>query len=204
MLELALRFLFESTLSFRLSGDFERDFDDAESLESERDLLDLLRSTLFDLDFLVRIGDFERDFLDLEIGDLDLDLLDFERSWDLDLDLLVFDFDRDLLVLDLERDRRDFDAGDRDLLDFGIGDFDLDFLDLPTGDLEGDFLESFSGSSGEGERLFFFFPSAMLINFACSRDIATAASLPEQIMSDKNFWNKKLHRESLVFKFKVR
>lgn len=155
-----------------MSGDFDRDFDDAESLESDLDLLDLLLSTLFDRDFFERDSDLDRDFLDL--GDFDFDLLVLERSRDLDFDLL--DLDLDLLDRDLERDRLDLDAGDRDLRDFETGDLDRDFFERFVGDFECDFFEILSGSSGDGERLFFFLPSAMLINFACKRDMATAAS----------------------------
>lgn len=169
---LASCFLFESRLSFLLSGDFERDLDDLESLESDLDFLDLLLSSLFDLDFLDR----ERD-LECDLGDLDFDRRDFERSCERDLDLLDLDLDR--LDLDLERDRLDFEAGDRDLRDFEslLGDLDLDFFERFTGDFDRD-LDFFvlSCDSGDGVRLFFFLPSAMLINLACSREMATAAS----------------------------
>lgn len=172
---LASRFLLESRLSFLLSGDFERDLDDLESLESDLDFLDLLLSLLFDLDFLDR----ERD-LECDRGDFDFVRLDFERSCDLDFDLLDFDLDLDRLDLDLERDRLDFEAGDRDrrVFESRLGDFDLDFFERLIGDfdLDRDFF-ALSSASGDGVRLFFFFPSAMLINFACNRDIATAASL---------------------------
>lgn len=165
----------ESRVSFLLSGDFERDFDDLESLESDLDFLDLLLSMLFDLDFLDR----ERD-LECDLGDLDFVRLDFERSCDLDLDLLDFDLDLDRLDLDLDLDRLDLDAGDRErrVFESRLGDLDLDFLERLIGDfdLDLDFF-AFSNDSGDGVRLFFFFPSAMLINLACNRDIATAASL---------------------------
>ena len=160
----------ESRLSFLLSGDFDRDFDDLESLDSDLDFLDLLLSLLFDLDFLDRDRDLEWD-----LGDLDFVRLDFERSCDLD-----FDRDLDRLDLDLDRDRLDFDAGDRErrVFESRLGDLDLDFLERLMGDfdLDLDFF-AFSRVSGDGVRLFFFFPSAMLINLACNRDIATAASL---------------------------
>lgn len=175
MLVLAFRFLFESRASFLLSGDFERDLDDLESLESDLDFRALLLSMLLDLDFFDR----ERD-LECDRGDLDFVRLDLERSCDLDLDLLDLDLDLDLLDLDLERDRLDFDAGDRErrVFESRLGDLDLDFLERLTGDfdLDLDFL-ALSSDSGDGVRLFFFFPSAMLISLACNRDIATAASL---------------------------
>lgn len=159
-------------MSFLLSGDFDRDFDDLESLESDLDFLDLLLSSLFDRDFLDRERDLERD-----LGDFDLVRRDFERSCERDLDLLDLDLDR--LDLDLERDRLDFEVGDRDLRDFEslLGDLDLDFFERFTGDFDRDLdFFTFSNVSGDGVRLFFFFPSAILINLACSREIATAAS----------------------------
>lgn len=55
------------------------------------------------------------------------------------------------------------------------GDFERDFLNF-MGDLEPLF-DVFFSFSGEGERFGFFLPSAMLINFAWRREIATAASL---------------------------
>lgn len=158
-------------MSFCFSGDFERDLEDLESLESDLDFLDLLLSSLLDRDFLDR----ERD------RDLDLDLLrlDLIRSCERDFDLL--DLDRDLLDLDLERDRLVFEAGDRDrrVFESRLGDFVLDFFERLVGDLDPDrdFLADLSNDSGDGVRLFFFFPSAMLINLACNLDIATAASL---------------------------
>lgn len=159
-------------MSFRLSGDFERDFEDFESLESDLDFLDLLLSSLLDRDFLDR--DRDRD-----LGDLDLLRFDLMRSCERDLVLL--DLDRDLRDLDLERDRLDFEAGDRDrrVFESRLGDLLLDFFERFTGDLDTDrdFLADLSSDSGEGVRLFFFFPSAMLINLACNLDIATAASL---------------------------
>lgn len=168
LLVLPSRFLLESALSFCFSGDFERDLVDRESLESDLDFLDLLLSSLFDRDFLDR--DRERD--------LDLDLLrfDFVRSCERDFDLL--DLDRDLLDLDLERDRLDFEAGDRDRRVFESRLGDLDFFERLVGDLDPDrdFLADLSNDSGDGVRLFFFFPSAMLISLACNLDIATAAS----------------------------
>lgn len=173
LLVLPSRFLLDSTLSLRLSGDLERDLEDLESLESDLDFLDLLRSSLFERDFFDR--ERERD-----LGDLDLLRRDLARVCERDLDLL--DLERDFRDLDLERDRRDFEAGDRDRRVFAsrlAGDFDLDFFRRFAGDfdLERDFFADFSNDSGEGVRLFFFLPSAMLINFACSLDIATAASL---------------------------
>lgn len=168
------RFLFESILSFRLSGDFERDLDDLESLESVPDFLDLLLSSLLDRDFL----DLERD-RDRDLGDLDLLRLDFVRSCERDFDLL--DLDRDLLDLDLERERLDFETSDRDrrVFESRLSDLDLDFFERFVGDLDldRDFFADLSSDSGEGVRLFFFFPSAILINLACNLDIATAASL---------------------------
>jgi len=160
-------------LSFRLSGDLERDLEDLESLESDLDFLDLLRSSLFDRDFFDR----ERD---RDLGDLDLLRNDFVRSCERDLDLL--DLERDFLDLDLERDRLDFEVGDRDRRVFESrleGDLDLDFFERIAGDfdLDCDFFADLSRDSGEGVRLFFFLPSAILINFACNLDIATAASL---------------------------
>lgn len=178
LLVLLSRFRLESRLSFRLSDDFERDFVDLESLDTDRDFLDLLRSSLFDLDFF----DLECDLLrDLEF--FDFDLLDFKRSCERDFDLLDFDRDRDrdLLDLDFDRDLLNFDAGERDLRDFEsrLGDLDLDFFERVPGDLDLDldFFVVLSNDSGDGVRLFFFLPSAMLINFACNLDIATAASL---------------------------
>lgn len=166
------RFRLEPTLSFRLSGDFERDLEDLESLETDLDFLALLRSSLLDRDFLER--ERERD-----LGDLDLLRLDLARSCERDFDLL--DFEWDLLDLDLERDRLDFETGDRDRRAFEsrLSDLDLDFFERLAGDLDRDrdFFADLSNDSGEGVRLFFFFPSAMLINFACNLDIATAASL---------------------------
>lgn len=146
--------------------------EDRESLESDLDFLDLLLSSLLDRDFFDRERD--RDF-----GDLDLDRLDFVRSCERDFDLL--DFECDLLDLDLDRDRLDFEAGDRDRCVFKsrLCDLDLDFFERFVGDLDldRDFFVDLSSDSGEGVRLFFFFPSAMLINLACNLDIATAASL---------------------------
>lgn len=177
LLVLLSRFRLESRLSFRLSDDFERDFVDLESLDTDRDFRDLLLSSLFDLDFF----DLECDLLrDLEF--FDFDLLDFKRSCERDLDLLDFDRDRDrdLLDLDFDRDLLNFDAGERDLRDFEsrLGDLDLDFFERVPGDLDLDldFFVVLSNDSGDGVRLFFFLPSAMLINFACNLDIATAAS----------------------------
>lgn len=168
------RFLFESPveLFFRLSGDFERDLVDLESLEADLDFLDLLLSSLLDRDFFDRECDRERDL------DLDLERLDFERSCERDFDLR--DLDRDLLDLDLERERLDFEAGDRDrrVFESRLADLDRDFLErFGDFDSDRDFFTDLSSDSGEGVRLFFFFPSAMLINFACNLDIATAASL---------------------------
>jgi len=125
----------------------------------------------------------DRDFLDRDrdrdLGDLDLLRFDLARSCERDLVLL--DLDRDLRDLDLERDRLDFEAGDRErrVFESRLGDLDLDFFERFTGDLDidRDFLTDLSSDSGEGVRLFFFFPSAMLINLACNLDIATAASL---------------------------
>ena len=158
-------------MSFCFTGDFERDLEDLESLESDLDFLDLLLSSLLDRDFLDR----ERD---RDLGDLDLLRLDLLRSCERDFDLR--DLDRDLLDLDLERDRLDFEAGDRDrrVFESRLGDLLLDFFER-LGDLdpERDFLADLSNDSGDGVRLFFFFPSAMLINLACNLDIATAASL---------------------------
>lgn len=166
------RFLLESPveLVFRcLSKDFERDLLDLESLEADLDFLDLLLSSLLERDFFDRECDRERD-----LGDLDLVRLDFERSCERDLE-------RDLLDLDLERERLDFEAGDRDrrVFESRLADFDRDFLERFAGDFDSDrdFFADLSSDSGEGVRLFFFFPSAMLINFACNLDIATAASL---------------------------
>lgn len=160
-------------MSFCFSGDFERDLEDLESLE-DLDFLDLLLSSLLDRDFLDRDRDRDRD-----LGDLDLLRLDLVRSCERDFDLL--DLDRDLLDLDLERDRLDFEAGDRDrrVFESRLGDFVLDFFERLVGDLDPDrdFLADLSNDSGDGVRLFFFFPSAMLINLACNLDIATAASL---------------------------
>lgn len=157
-----------------MSGDFERDFDDLESLESDLNFLDLLLSSLLDLDFFDR----ERD-LECDLGDLDLLRRNFERSWDRDLDLLDLDLDLDRRDLDLDRDLLDFEGGERERRDFEsrLGDFDLDFLERFMGDLDRD-LDFFalSRESGDGVRLFFFFPSAMLINLACNLEIATAAS----------------------------
>lgn len=136
------------------------------------DFLDLLLSSLLDRDFLDR--DRDRD-----LGDLDLLRLDFVRSCERDFDLL--DLDRDLLDLDLDRDRLDFKAGDRErrVFESRLGDLVLDFFERFAGDLDTDrdFLADLSNDSGDGVRLFFFFPSAMLINLACNLDIATAASL---------------------------
>lgn len=71
LLVLALRF----PCSRRLSGDLERDLLDLESLDSERDLRDLVR------------GVFERDRERVCLaGDFDLVRRDFERSTDLDLE----------------------------------------------------------------------------------------------------------------------
>lgn len=179
LLVLPSRFLLDSTLSFRLSGDLERDLEDLESLESDLDFLDLLRSSLLDRDFFER--EHERD-----LGDLDLLRIDFIRSCERDLDLL--DFERLFLDLDLECERLDFEAGDRDrrVLESRLaGDLVLDFFERFAGDfdLDRDFFADLSADSGDGVRLFFFLPSAMLISFACSLDIATAASLQVHIIS---------------------
>ena len=58
--------------------DLERDLDDLESLETDRDFLDLLLSMLFDLDFFKRDREVERDERLLGFNDLDLDLRDRE------------------------------------------------------------------------------------------------------------------------------
>lgn len=144
--------------------------EDFESLESDLDFLDLLLSSLLDRDFLDR----DRD------RDLDLDLLRFDLMRSCERDLILLDLERDLRDLDLERDRLDFEAGDRDRrFESRLGDLDLDFFERFTGDLDidRDFLTDLSSDSGEGVRLFLFFPSAMLINLACNLDIASAASL---------------------------
>ena len=176
LLVLPLRFLLESALAFSFSVDFDRDLDDLESLETDLDFLDLLLSSLLERDFLDRDRDRDRD---RDLGDLDLLRLDFVRSCERDFDLL--DLDRDLLDLDFERDRLDFEAGDRDrrVFESRLGDLLLDFFERFVGDLDADrdFLADLSTDSGDGVRLFFFFPSAMLINLACNLDIATAASL---------------------------
>lgn len=184
--------------------DFDRDLLDLESLDALLDFLDLLLSTLLDLDFFVREQEVDLDArLLVGFNDLDFDLRDRERSYDLDLDRLRdFERDRDLDLdldldlrdfdldldwreadlerrdLDLERERRDFDAGERERC-FTDGDLELDFFERETGDFDFDFLTgaattgvvftsvfSFSFTSGDGERLFFFFPSAILISFA--------------------------------------
>lgn len=111
--------------------------------------------------------------------DCDLDLRDFERSIDRDFDLRDFDFDRERRDRDLDRERRDRDTGERVRRLFDTGDLDFDFFArLTTGDFERDF---FFSLSGDGERLFFFFPSAILISLACKREIATAASLKSHL-----------------------
>lgn len=76
---------------------------------------------------------------------------------------------------------------ERDFLD-RIGDLERDFLDTDL--LLVSVADDVLLVSGEGERLFFFLPSAILINFACSLDIATAASLLTKIKEINYLKNK--------------
>ena len=146
----------------------------------------MLLSPLLDLDFLFLERESEPP--DFDLGDFDLDLRDLERSVDRDLDLRFLDLERDLRLLDFDLERRerdferdflDFKTGERDRWDLEVGDLDFDFFARLKGDFERDFraVLSFSRASGVGERLDFFFPSAMLISLAWSLEIATAASL---------------------------
>ena len=128
----------------------------------------------FEFDLERRVFDLDRDLRDLDL-DLDLRDLDFdlERRVDLefDLDLRDFDLDRDRRVRDLDRERLDFDVGERERC-LNDGDFERDFLERSReGDLDLDFLAVlsfswFAGVSVDGDRLFFFLPSAILINLA--------------------------------------
>lgn len=152
---------------FEIDLDLDRlDFD----LEMDLERLDLdLEADLerLDLDF---DKDLERDRRDFE-ADLDLSR-DLERDLDLDLERREldrdFDLDLDWRELDLERERC-----------LKEGDVERDFW----GDLDRDFRFSatllFNSTVGsltasfDGETLFFFLPSAMLISFACNLDMAT-------------------------------
>lgn len=151
---LAFLFLPLSIVSFLLSNDFDldfdRDFDDLESLVADRDFLDFSPPPpppLFDRDLRFLERDIDDDS-NLDFGDFDFDLRFLERSIDLDFERRDFDFERERRPFDfervrrerdLERDFRDFDIGECERRDFNVvGDLDLDFFARVVGDFERD------------------------------------------------------------------